>query len=212
MPGGGLHEPLPALLDELRRCRICRDAPRSGGPLPHVPRPVIQASAEARICIAGQAPGTRAHASGRPYTDPSGVRLRAWLQLDEATFYDPRKIAIVPMGFCFPGHDALGGDLPPRRECADVWRARVMARLPNIELMLLIGQYAQRWHLARTATVGGVTGTVGRWREIYGASSRPRLLALPHPSWRNSGWLKRNPWFEMDLLPVLRADVAQLVA
>jgi uracil-DNA glycosylase len=203
--------PLDALIDEIRACRLCRDAPRYGAPLPHEPRPVIQVSSTARLCIAGQAPGTRVHASGRPFTDPSGVRLRAWLGLDEETFYDPAKVAIIPMGFCFPGLDAKGGDLPPRRECAELWHARLFAQLPRIELVLLIGQYAQRWHLGRKAVAGGLTETVEHWRMYYRDSEPRRMVPVPHPSWRNNAWLKRNPWFETDLLPVLRADVAELV-
>jgi len=202
---------LDALIDEIRACRLCRDAPRYGQPLPHEPRPVIQVSGTARLCIAGQAPGTRVHASGRPFTDPSGVRLRAWLGLDEETFYDPARVAIIPLGFCFPGLDAKGGDLPPRRECAELWHARLFAQLPRIELVLLIGQYAQRWHLGRKAVAGGLTETVEHWRMYYRAGEPRRMVPLPHPSWRNNAWLKRNPWFETDLLPVLRADVARLV-
>jgi uracil-DNA glycosylase len=171
----------------------------------------LQVSYSARICVAGQAPGARVHASGRPYTDPSGVRLRSWLGLDEATFYDDRKIAIIGMGFCFPGNDAQGGDLPPRKECAELWHKRLFEQLPNLQLRILIGQYAQRWHLGSNRIAGGVTGTVKRWREIYDADGLPRQLPLPHPSWRNSGWLKQHPWFERELLPVLRADVAKLV-
>ncbi len=198
------------LLQRIRACVLCRDAPRNGSPLPHDPRPVIQAAPRARICIVGQAPGARVHASGRPFTDPSGVRLRHWLGLDERAFYDADSVAIVPMGFCFPGNDTKGGDLPPRPECAETWHAQVMSHLPRIELVLLIGQYAQRWHLERGITAGGVTGTVRRWREIYDASPSRRTMPLPHPSWRNSGWLKSNPWFEAELLPVLRADIAAL--
>ena len=198
------------LLQRVRACTMCRDAPCYGVRLPHDPRPVIQAAPDARICIVSQAPGARVHASGRPYTDPSGVRLRRWLGFDEQTFYDARAIAIVPMGFCFPGNDAEGGDLPPRRECAETWHALVLKQLPNIELMLLIGHYAQKWHLDRSLTAGGVTGTLQRWREIYDASSRRRTMPLPHPSWRNSGWIKRNPWFETELLPILRTDIAAL--
>jgi uracil-DNA glycosylase len=203
--------PLDALIDEIGACRLCRDTPRYGAPLPHEPRPVIQVSSTARLCIAGQAPGTRVHASGRPFTDPSGVRLRAWLGLDEETFYDPARVAIIPMGFCFPGQDAKGGDLPPRRECAETWHARIFASLPRIELVLLIGQYAQRWHLGRQAVAGGLTETVEHWRLHYREGESRRMVPLPHPSWRNNAWLKRNPWFETDLLPVLRADVARLV-
>ncbi|MFI4996123.1 MAG: uracil-DNA glycosylase family protein [Hyphomicrobiales bacterium] len=202
---------LENLLRELAACRICRDAPLYGKRLPHEPRPVIQASRSARLCIASQAPGTRVHLSGRPFTDASGVRLRAWLGLDEASFYDARHIAIVPMGHCFPGQDAKGGDLPPRRECAPIWRDRIFAALPALELVLLIGHYAQGWHLGEEAK-GGLTATVGRWRDILDGPGRPALLPLPHPSWRNNGWLKSNPWFEADLVPRLREEVGRLVS
>jgi uracil-DNA glycosylase len=201
---------LAALADEIRGCRVCRDAPRYGAPLPHEPRPVFQVSTSARLCIAGQAPGVRVHASGRPYTDPSGVRLRGWLGIGEEIFYDSGKVAIVPMGFCFPGHDAHGGDLPPRRECAELWRERLFALLPNLELILLVGQYAQKWRLARK-TARSLSETMSQWRDIHRLSDHPRLIPLPHPSWRNNAWLKRNPWFETELLPVLRADVARIV-
>jgi uracil-DNA glycosylase len=201
---------LEGIVAGLRACRICRDAPGRGAPLPHEPRPILQVSATARLCIASQAPGTRAHASGRPFQDPSGVRLRDWLGLDEARFYDSSRVAIVPMGACFPGLDRHGGDLPPRRECAPLWRQPLFNALPRLELLLVIGLYAQAWHLGPEAK-GGLTQTVRRWREILEAERRPRVLPLPHPSWRNSGWLKKNPWFEAELLPVLRAEVAALV-
>jgi uracil-DNA glycosylase len=201
---------LASLLAELAACRLCRDAPRFGGPLPHEPRPVIQASATARLLIAGQAPGTRVHASGKPFTDPSGVRLRAWMGVDEATFYDASRIAIVPMGHCFPGLDAKGGDLPPRRECAPRWRAPVLAALPEVRLILVIGQYARDWHLP--AWKGkGLTETVVAWREIGAAGEAPRIIPLPHPSWRNNGWLKANPWFEAELLPEVRREVSAAI-
>jgi uracil-DNA glycosylase len=209
-----MEPPYPSLeviAEEVRACRLCRDAPRYGAPLPHEPRPVLQVSNAARLCIAGQAPGTRVHASGRPFTDPSGVRLRQWLGIGEEIFYDPVKVAIVSMGFCFPGLDAKGGDLPPRRECAEAWRERLFHRLPNLELVLLVGQYAQAWHLDRAVAAGGLTKTVDRWRDVYRSNDLPRLMPIPHPSWRNNAWLKRNPWFELDLLPALRADVAQIV-
>jgi len=198
---------LDHLLRDLAACRVCRDAPLYGAPLPHEPRPVIQAAASARLCIASQAPGTRVHLSGRPFTDASGVRLRAWLGVDEATFYDARRVAIVPMGHCFPGQDAKGADLPPRRECAPLWRNRVFSLLTRLELVLLIGSYAQNWHL-RDQARGGLTATVERWRDILAERRRPTLLPLPHPSWRNNGWLKVNPWFEQELLPELRHRVA----
>ena len=201
---------LAALAARIRACRICRDTP--GGPvLPHEPRPILQVSPDARLGIASQAPGNRAHQSGTPFHDPSGVRLRAWLGLDEAAFYDASRVAIVPMGFCFPGYDRHGGDLPPRRECAPVWREPLLAALPALDLVLVIGLHAQSWHLGGQAKAG-LTDTVMRWREILGAAGRPRILPLPHPSWRNNGWLKRHPWFDAELLPVLRDEVAALMS
>jgi uracil-DNA glycosylase len=201
---------IDALAARLRACRLCRDAPRYGAALPHEPRPIIQASPTARLCIASQAPGTRAHASGKPFYDPSGVRLRAWLGLDEAAFYDAARVAIVPMGACFPGLDAKGGDRPPRRECAERWRVPLFAALPRLELILAIGAYAQAWHLG-DAFRDGLTGTMRRWRAILAEPRRPRILPLPHPSWRNNVWLRKNPWFEDELLPVLRAEVQAIV-
>jgi len=203
-------EPFESLAEAVRRCRVCRDAPR-GKPLPHDPRPVIRGSAAARLLIAGQAPGTRVHASGIPFDDRSGDRLRDWMGVDAATFYDESRIAIVPMGFCFPGQDAKGGDLPPRRECAPLWRSRVVGALPNIALVLAIGAPAQRWHLG-AAAAGGVDATVRRWQELVDREAAPPVFPLPHPSWRNTGWLNRNPWFEAELLPELRARVAETLA
>lgn len=204
-------EPLEQVLAELRACRICRDTPLYPPPLPHQPRPVIQAASSARLCIAGQAPGTRVHASGRPFTDPSGVRLRGWLGIDETVFYDDSRVAVIPMGHCFPGQDAKGGDLPPRRECAPHWRERVFAALPEIELVLAIGRYAQNWHLGAKAGTN-LTEAVVDWRAILAGDRYPRVLPMPHPSWRNNAWLRRNPWFEAELVPVLRVEVARLVA
>lgn len=200
---------LNRLLSEISACRVCRDAPL-GTPLAHEPRPVLRVSESARIVVCGQAPGTRVHASGVPFTDPSGVRLRAWMGVSEAEFYDVRRVAVVPMGFCFPGQDAKGADLPPRRECAPLWRARILAALPAVELILLVGQYAQRWHLSE-AKRRGLTDTVADWQAILSAPHNPRLLPLPHPSWRNNAWVKKNPWFEAELLPVLRAEVRRLL-
>jgi uracil-DNA glycosylase len=201
---------LERVLSRLHACRICRDAPRYGGPLPHEPRPVIQASASARLCIASQAPGTRVHASGRPFTDASGTRLRVWLGMAEEVFYDPARVAIIPMASCFPGHDAKGGDLPPRRECAETWRAPLFAALPRLELILVIGHYATAWHLGEDFR-GGLTDTVMRWREILASPRRPCILPMPHPSWRNNGWLKKHPWFEAELLPALRVEVCAIL-
>jgi uracil-DNA glycosylase len=203
---------LAALAKEIQACRVCRDAPRYGSPLPHEPRPVLQVSPSARLCIAGQAPGVRVHASGRPFTDPSGARLRFWLGVGEEIFYDPERVALVPMGFCFPGLGANGGDLPPRRECAELWRERLFALLPDLELILLVGHYAHKQHLDPRIVAKGSSETVSRWRDVYRADGRPRLIPLPHPSWRNNAWLNRNPWFETELLPVVRADVARIVA
>lgn len=191
---------------QIRACRICRDAPRYGAALQHEPRPILQGSATARLCIASQAPGTRAHASGIPFADRSGSRLRSWLGLDEDTFYDASKVSIVPMGSCFPGQDAKGGDLGPRRECAEAWRQPLFQALPSLDLVLLIGQYAQAWHLGDEFK-DGLTQTVRRWREILFNPQKPRILPLPHPSWRNNGWLRNNPWFEAELLPVLRNEI-----
>jgi uracil-DNA glycosylase len=196
-----------ALEAEIARCRICRDAPR-GTPLPHEPRPVTRLSATARILIAGQAPGTRVHASGLPFTDPSGDRLRDWMGVTKEVFYDRTRIAIVPMGFCFPGHDAHGGDLPPRRECAPAWRDRVMAAMPSIDLVLAVGRPAQLWHLGRDARPN-LGDTVAAWREILARPALPSVLALPHSSWRNTAWLKRHPWFEAEVVPELRRRVAE---
>ena len=171
----------------------------------HAPRPVVWFNDSARILIASQAPGLRVHEAGTPFWDASGRRLRDWLGMDEATFYDRDRVAIVPMAFCFPGYDAAGSDLPPPRLCAETWRQQILSRLSGLRLTLLIGGYAQKWHLGAAAR-GGVTETVAGWRE------HPDVIALPHPSWRNTGWLKRNPWFEAELVPEIRARVAQALA
>jgi uracil-DNA glycosylase len=193
---------LESLVAEIRACRICRDMPK-GKPLPHEPRPVLQVSQTARILIAGQAPGKRVHASGRPFTDPSGDRLRDWLGIGVDIFYDAARIAILPMGFCFPGLDRNGGDLPPRRECALAWRSKVLALMPRIEVILAIGTYAQRFHLNAR---GNVRETVADWRQW--ASEAPKIYALPHPSWRNNAWLKNNAWFEREILPEIKHEIA----
>ncbi len=205
-------ENIQNLSDEIRSCRICVEAPLKL-PLPHTPRPVLQTSSKARICVSGQAPGTRVHKSGRPFTDPSGDRLRDWLAVGEDVFYDPDKLAIVPMGFCFPGLDAKGGDLPPRPECRKAWHDRVFAAMPQIELILIIGQYAQAYHLGNVRK-GSLTETVAAWKEYFEESkrgNRPLILPLPHPSWRNNAWLKKNSWFEAELLPVLQEEVSRLL-
>lgn len=205
MSSGGLER----LLGEIRACRVCVE--RSlGTPLPHQPRPVIRAAPTARLAICSQAPGVRVHASGIPFTDPSGDRLREWMGVTPAEFYDETRVAIVPMGFCFPGHDKHGGDLPPRRECAPLWRAKVLAELPRLELVLLVGSYAQRWHLPATVRLG-MTDVVRNWQEIGSEGGGRRCIPLPHPSWRNNAWIGKHPWFEAELLPFLRGEVRRLL-
>lgn len=201
---------LDRLLAEIHACRVCRDNPAAGPRLPHEPRPVLRISSTARLAVCSQAPGTRVHVSGMPFTDTSGVRLRHWMGVTEAEFYDARRVAIVPVGFCYPGQDAAGGDLPPRKECAPLWHERVLSELARVELILLVGQYAQRWHLGDRAK-DGLTPTVANWHAILDRAERPRLLPLPHPSWRNNAWVKKNPWFEAELLPVLRTEVRTLL-
>jgi uracil-DNA glycosylase len=186
---------LTSLVREIEACRVC------AGSLPHEPRPVVWVDPRARILIAGQAPGRRVHESGIPWDDASGDRLRTWMQLDRDQFYDKSKIAIAAMGFCFPG-TVNGADLPPRRECAPLWRPRLLPLLKNVQLTLLVGVYAQRYHLGG-AVRSSLGETVSAWRD-YPAE----VMSLPHPSWRNTGWLKRNPWFERDLLPELRRRVS----
>ena len=192
------------LLARIGACRLCaeRFAATATG---HAPRPVLRAAPTARILVAGQAPGARVHASGLPFDDPSGDRLRDWMGIDRATFYDQSRVAVVPMAFCFPGYDAKGSDLPPPSICARTWRAAVIAELPRVELTLLVGGYAQAWHLG-SARRKNVTETVRDWR-----AHAPALLPLPHPSWRNTGWLKRNPWFAKEVLPWLKDSVARLL-
>lgn len=170
---------------------------------------MFQVSTTARLLIVGQAPGTRVHASGRPFTDPSGTRLRDWLGIGPEVFYDPARVAILPMGFCFPGQDSKGGDLPPRRECAPLWRARFLAAMPQVELVVALGRYAHLWHLPGLAEAS-LTAAVKGWREALG-SGHPPVIPLPHPSWRNNAWIKKNPWFTAELVPELRRRVALLV-
>ena len=186
-----MSTPFSELVDAVRQCRLCEAS------LPHGPRPVLQADPRARILIAGQAPGRRVHQSGVPFDDASGDRLRAWMGMSKEVFYDAAKIAILPMGFCFPG-TGRSGDLPPRPECAEAWRQQLLDGLPRIELTLLIGQFAQRWHLGNSG--GNLTETVRAWRD-----HAPAVVPLPHPSPRNNIWLKKNPWFAESLLPELEA-------
>jgi uracil-DNA glycosylase len=193
---------IEALTASIGACRICVECPQ-GAPLPHEPRPVAVLSRTARIAICGQAPGTRVHATGIPFLDPSGDRLRQWMGIGKEQFYDSSRIAIVPMGFCFPGLDAKGGDRPPRRECAGRWRGAVFEAMPQIELILCIGQYAHKWHLGGLCR-GTLTETVADWRSLYEKTARPSILPLPHPSWRNNAWIKSNPWFSSELLPFMK--------
>ncbi|HSF94206.1 MAG TPA: uracil-DNA glycosylase family protein [Thermohalobaculum sp.] len=192
------------LLDRIAACRLCAGRFATTATA-HEPRPVLRVSPTARILIAGQAPGARVHASGLPFDDPSGDRLREWMGIGREVFYDRARVAVVPMAFCFPGYDARGSDLPPPPVCAGTWRAEVLQTLPQVALTLLVGQYAQRWHLGKRRGAS-VTETVRNWRD-HG----PALLPLPHPSWRNTAWLKKNPWFGDEVLPWLRAEVARLV-
>lgn len=197
LAGKGRAPTLKTLLPQVLACRLCAPV------LPLGPRPVLQVHREARILIAGQAPGRRVHASGIPFDDPSGDRLREWLGVDRPTFYDPRRIAILPMGFCYPG-TGPNGDLPPRPECAPAWRAQLLAALPAVQLTLVVGQYAQAYHLP--GAPASVTEAVRGWRDHW-----PSVLPLPHPSPRNQRWLATNPWFARQVLPALRRRVRELL-
>ena len=190
--------PLPDLLARVRACTLCASA------LPHEPRPVVQMSARSRILVVGQAPGRKVHETGLPFNDPSGDRLRSWMGIDRDTFYDDQALAILPMGFCYPGK-GRSGDLPPRPECAPAWRDALLARLTNVRLTLLIGQYAHAWHLGERHR--SVTETVEGWQTYW-----PDQVPLPHPSPRNQLWLKRHPWFEETVVPRLQARVAEVLA
>jgi uracil-DNA glycosylase len=173
--------------------------------LPHEPRPVVRVSAAARLLVCGQAPGRRVHESGLPFDDPSGDRLRVWLGVDRETFYGHPAIGVAAMAFCYPGTAAAGGDHPPPARCAALWRPRLLRELPNVELTLLVGLPAQRWSLGADARAS-MTDTVAAWRDFL-----PHVIPLPHPSWRNTGWLKRNPWFEDEVTPYLRARLADML-
>lgn len=194
------------LVDLLARVRACRHCEAS---LPLGPRPVLRASASARLLIVGQAPGTKVHASGIPWNDPSGDRLRQWLQLEREQFYDESRIAIVPMGFCYPGR-GKSGDLPPPPDCAPLWHEQLLQHMPQLQLILLVGSYAQQYYQGRTPATAiqreTLTARVQRWRE-YG----PRYFPLPHPSPRNTLWLRRNPWFEAQVVPALRTRVGRVL-
>ena len=191
--------PINTIINEVRGCTLCATQ------LPLLPRPILQIHPYARILIAGQAPGRKAHDSGIPFDDASGQRLRAWMGIDSEVFYNPEKVAILPMGFCYPG-SGKSGDLPPRPECADQWRDRLLELMPKIRLTLLIGQYAQQWHLRETRKTN-LTETVIAWREYW-----PAELPLPHPSPRNNRWLKKNPWFEKYVIPALQRKVTDILS
>ncbi len=192
---------LDAVLADIRACRAC------AGEFPHAPRPVVRVAAGTRLLIAGQAPGRRVHESGLPFDDASGDRLRDWMGVDRATFYGHPAIGVAAMAFCFPGTDPKGGDYPPPRRCAELWRGSLLAELEAVELTLLVGGYAQAWALGGRMKAT-MTQTVRAWREYLDGG----VLVLPHPSWRNTGWLRRNPWFEDEVAPFLRHRVAGMVA
>ncbi len=192
-------ETLEDLLQRIRSCDVCK------ADLPLGPRPIVRASSSSKLLIIGQAPGTKVHQSGVPWDDPSGDRLREWLNIDTETFYDDARVAIVPTGFCYPGRDPKGGDNPPRPECAPLWHEPLQSHLKDVQLTLLVGMHAQAYHLGgkRQRTM---TETVRAWRD-YG----PSVLPTPHPSWRTTGWMKKNPWFEAEILPELQIRIAGLM-
>jgi uracil-DNA glycosylase len=190
------NDDLDALIQQVRACRVC------AGSLPLGPRPILHVSSTARLLIASQAPGTRVHESGISFNDASGDRLRGWLGMDRATFYDSSRVAILPMGLCYPGRLPSGGDRPPRPECAPLWRARLLAMMPGIQLTLLVGSYAQ----AAVLGPGRVEDRVRNFRALL-----PRYFPLPHPSWRTGAWERRNPWFTAEVIPALRAAIQPLL-
>lgn len=189
---------LENLLSEIRSCRICEES------LPLGPNPVVQFSRKSRILIVGQAPGTKVHASGVPWDDASGRNLRKWMRIDKETFYDTSEVAIVPMGFCYPGK-GKSGDLPPRHECAEAWHDKVMSHLPKLELTLLIGQYAQNYYLG--SRLNTLTETVRNWKTY-----QPKYFPLPHPSPRNNIWMKKNDWFGKQVLPHLKRSIERTLS
>tara|TARA_R110002096_G_scaffold121722_2_gene263518 strand:+ start:4374 stop:4982 length:609 start_codon:yes stop_codon:yes gene_type:complete len=193
-------ETLSALLTRVRQCDVCAQH------LPLGPRPVVRAAISAKVLIIGQAPGTKVHETGIPWNDQSGVRLRDWLDLSAAEFYDVANIAIVPTGFCYPGRDLKGGDMPPRPECAPMWHAPIFSHLKNVELTLLVGMYAQKTVLG-PKMLRTMTETIRAWR-----SFQPNILPLPHPSWRALHWARKNPWFEAEVLPALKTRIHAVLA
>ncbi|MEM7721740.1 MAG: uracil-DNA glycosylase family protein [Pseudomonadota bacterium] len=190
------------LREDILACRLCSER-FAKTHTKHAPRPIAWFEPGARILVAGQAPGMRVHEAGTPFWDRSGTRLRDWMGVTEEEFYDRRRVSILPMGFCFPGYDAKGSDLPPPRICAETWRDAALSEIGPVKLTILIGAYAQSWHLGGKM---GVTERVANWRD-----HAPEVFPLPHPSWRNTAWLKKNPWFEAELLPVLRARIQEVL-
>jgi uracil-DNA glycosylase len=201
-----LDEPMPIksgldqVVADIAACRAC------AADFGYEPRPVTRVSLETRLLICGQAPGRLVHESGLPFTDPSGDRLRKWMGVDYEAFYADRRIGVAAMAFCFPGTNPKGGDYPPPPRCASQWRPRLLAQLPNVELTLLVGRYAQKWALGDRAKKT-LARTVAAWRDYL-----PHYLPMPHPSWRNTAWLKRNPWFEEEVTPYLRARLTTILA
>lgn len=191
---------LQTVLDDIRACRAC------AGELAHEPRPVVRVFLETRLLICGQAPGRRVHESGLPFTDPSGDRLRDWMGVDSDTFYGDRRLGVAAQAFCYPGTAPKGGDYPPPKRCAQLWRPRLLDALPAMELTLLVGGHSQAWALGDRAKTN-MTETVAAWREYL-----PQVLPMPHPSWRNTAWLRRNPWFEAEVVPYLRGRVRDILA
>jgi uracil-DNA glycosylase len=190
---------LETLLAEIRACRACADD------FDHEPRPVVRVGPATRLLICGQAPGRRVHESGLPFDDPSGDRLRRWMGVDRDTFYEHPALGVAAMAFCYPGTDANGADRPPPPRCAVLWRDRLIATLPKVELTVLLGRPAQKWALGAGAR-NSMAETVRAWRDYL-----PQVVVMPHPSWRNVGWLQRNPWFEAEVTPYLRGRVAAMV-
>ncbi|MBY0281749.1 MAG: uracil-DNA glycosylase family protein [Alphaproteobacteria bacterium] len=191
--------PFHSFLNDIRACTLCEKF------LPFGARPVVRANPSCRLLIIGQAPGNLVHQTGIPFNDPSGDRLRNWLYIDRATFYDDSRIAIMPMGFCYPGKNPKGGDNPPRPECASHWHKKLMEQLTAVELTLLVGRYSQLYYLGEKAKKSG-TETIMAWSEYL-----PKFFPLPHPSWRNNAWLRKNPWFEKEVLPCLRERVHEIL-
>ncbi|UXN07655.1 MULTISPECIES: uracil-DNA glycosylase family protein [unclassified Bartonella] len=202
---GNIKQQLAALDKKIKSCRICLDCPKYLPALTIEPRPICISSDKAQIAVAGQAPGLKVFETGIPFNDASGNRLRQWLDVSPQYFYNKDNFAIIPMGFCFPGYDNKGSDLPPRKECQQQWHAQLFSLMPQIKVVLAIGQYAQKWHI-KQGLGKNLTETVSNWRDILRIKQPMgyHVFPLPHPSWRNTSWIKKNPWFSDELLPILR--------